>query len=117
MKRAEERKNSTRCFVCRELSHAAKDCPHAIGEGARARTLWAYVSGVAALSTHYPSAAGRIRTASSHLPLATSVPTKATWRPSAHRTKAEAYTQMVVNARCVAQSSTWQKTVRRTHAA
>ena len=37
MKRAEERKNSTRCFVCRELSHAAKDCPHAIGEGAQGK--------------------------------------------------------------------------------
>lgn len=26
-KRAEERKNKMRCFVCRAFSHAAKDCP------------------------------------------------------------------------------------------
>lgn len=26
-----------RCFVCRELSHAAKDCPHNVGSGAQGK--------------------------------------------------------------------------------
>ncbi|WFD41816.1 hypothetical protein MPSI1_000452 [Malassezia psittaci] len=31
--RAQERSSSTRCFVCRETGHSAKECPQNVGEG------------------------------------------------------------------------------------
>jgi len=36
-KRAEERQTNMRCFVCRELSHSAKDCPQRVGDGAQGK--------------------------------------------------------------------------------
>lgn len=37
MKRAEERQSTMRCFVCRELSHSAKECPQRVGNAAQGK--------------------------------------------------------------------------------